>query len=440
MGINSVVTIIGRPNVGKSCLFNRCIGRRQAIVEKTSGVTRDRMHARVYWVQKEFELIDTGGIHFDQASMISKAVINQAKEAIKYSSLILFVVDFTTGLTISDKELMQYLRSFNKNVILVVNKVDNMVKIQNNCEFFEFGLDNIQYVSALHGLNIDGLLDAIVDELKLKDRIIEKTEKLLKIAIVGRPNVGKSSFLNNLLKEERVIVDDQPGTTRDTIDTTVVIEGRKFILIDTAGIRQRKKPHGNIDFYARSRAIQVIKRADVCIVLIDAQDGIRQDDLHIFELIKNEGKGCVVGINKCDLVKLRLDECIYTVDRKAPFMKFAYYVLCSAKKGKHLNLALRLAVHTWANAHRKIKQRNLAKVLTEITAHYKKHNSYTGLKFNYLTQVRVNPPTFVLIVNRPELVKKTILSYIENYIRKSFDFKGVPIRFKVKKKQREKRR
>ncbi len=429
-----LVAIAGRPNVGKSCLFNRLVGKRQSIVEPTSGVTRDRVYAIVTWGKKEFQLVDTGGIHFEAKTQMSGQIIKQAQKGIAQASLILFVVDSTSGLTPEDWGVLNFLRKANRKIIVVVNKVDDMSKISHLSDFYELGIEPILFVSALHGLNIDELLDEVMLHLKPVEIKNEEEEFALKVALVGKPNVGKSSFFNTLINEERVIVSDVAGTTRDSVDTRVSIDGHNYLMIDTAGIKRTKRPKEAIDIFSRSRTIQAVKRADVCIVLIDAEIGIRRDDQHILSLIKDEDKCCVIAINKCDLVKLKIEECQHTLTEQAFYMKYAFSILCSAKNGKNVNAALALAHEAWNNSQKKIKQRHLADTLDQINEHLRKDGQSPQLKIQYITQLRANPPVFAMIVNRPELVKPPFVRFIEGRIRSSYNFQGTPIKIIVKKK------
>ncbi|MFH1094193.1 MAG: ribosome biogenesis GTPase Der [Candidatus Omnitrophota bacterium] len=431
------IAIVGRPNVGKSCLFNRLVGERRAIVEPTSGVTRDRAYADVFWCKKQFSLIDTGGLVLKSKEHLIDMIIKQAQTAIREADLIIFVVDAISGVHAYDREILDFVRTFNKKMILVVNKVDNMAKVETFSEFYELGVSEIIFISALHGLNVDELLDILVKDIAIIENDAPSEEPLvLKVALIGRPNVGKSSFLNKLLNEERVIVSDQPGTTRDSIDTVFELDNQKYIMIDTAGICQKKKLQETIDVYTRSRTIQAIKRSDVCIVLVDAVEGIKRDDLHIFSLIKEEEKCCVIAINKCDLVKLDLADCIKTIDIKAAFMNFAFCVLCSAKQGKNLDSTLRLVQHAWHNGKRKIQQRKLAKTLEEIIEHLKNQRSFESLKLRFLTQLKTMPPIFAFVVNRPELIQASFERFLENKLRSHYDFKGTPIKILFRKKKR----
>ncbi|MFH1062453.1 MAG: ribosome biogenesis GTPase Der [Candidatus Omnitrophota bacterium] len=431
-----LVAIAGRPNVGKSCLFNRLVGKRQSIVEPTSGVTRDRVYAPVHWGKKEFELVDTGGIHFEAKTQMSDQIIKQAQIGIEQASLILFIVDSTSGLTPEDRGILNFLRKANRKIIMVVNKVDDMSKIRHMNEFYELGIEPMLFVSALHGLNIDELLDVIVSYLKPEDKKNPEEEAVftLKVALIGKPNVGKSSFFNTLIKEQRVIVSDVPGTTRDSVDTQVTIDGHNYLMIDTAGIKRQKKPKEAIDLFSRSRTIQAIKRADVCIVLIDAVVGIHRDDLAIFSLIKEEDKCCVIAINKCDLVKLKIEECQQTLTTKAFYMNFAFSILCSAKNGKNVQAALALAQEAWNNSQKKIKQRHLAETLDDINEHLRKDGKNPELKLQYLTQLRTNPPVFAMVVNKPELLKDPFTRFLESRIRSSYNFQGSPVKIIIKKK------
>ena len=437
MSINNeiLVAIAGRPNVGKSCLFNRLVGKRQSIVELTSGVTRDRVYATVNWGKKEFQLVDTGGIHFESKTRMADQIIKQAQKGIDQASLILFIVDSTSGLTPEDWDILKFLRKANKKIMVVVNKVDDMSKINQFTDFYELGIEPVVFVSALHGLNIDELLDEVMLHLK-PVKIEEKAEEgfVLKVALIGKPNVGKSSFFNTLINEERVIVSDVAGTTRDSVDTKVSIDGHNYLMIDTAGIKRKKRPKEAIDIFSRSRTIQAVKRADVCIVLIDAQVGLHRDDLHILSLTKDEDKCCVIAINKCDLVKLKIEECQHTLTEQVFYMKYAFSILCSAKNGRNVNATLALAHEAWNNAQKKIKQRHLADTLAEINEHLLKDGKNHKLKIHYITQLRVSPPVFAMIVNRPELVKQPFIRFIEGRIRSSYNFQGTPIKIIVKKK------
>jgi GTPase len=436
MGKYGLVAIAGRPNVGKSCLFNRLVGKRQSIVEPTSGVTRDRVYAQVHWGRKEFELVDTGGIQIEAKTQMSDQIIKQAQIGIEQASLILFIVDSTSGLTAEDRKTLNFLRKANRKIIMVVNKVDDMSKIAHMGEFYELGIEPMLFVSALHGLNIDELLDVIISHLKPEDKKKPEEEEVfaLKVALVGKPNVGKSSFFNTLINEERVIVSEVPGTTRDSVDTKVTIDGHNYLMIDTAGIKRKKNPKEAIDLFSRSRTIQAIKRADVCIVLVDAVVGMHRDDLAIFSLIKEEDKCCVIAINKCDLVKLDIEECRYTLTSKAYYMNFASSILCSAKNGKNIHAALALAQEAWTNTQKKIKQRNLAETLEEINEYLRKDGKNPQLKLQYLTQLRSNPPVFALVVNKPDLVKEPFMRFLESRIRSSYNFQGSPVKIIIKRK------
>lgn len=431
-----LVAIAGRPNVGKSCLFNRLIGKRQSIVESTSGVTRDRVYAQVQWGKKEFELVDTGGIHFESKTKMADQIIKQAQIGIDQASLILFIVDSTSGLNQEDWGILNFLRKANRKIILVVNKVDDMSKIAHMSEFYELGIEPMLFVSAMHGLNINELLDVVVAHLKPEDKKEPEAEEVfaLKVALVGKPNVGKSSFFNTLINEQRVIVSDVPGTTRDSIDTQVTVDGNSYLMIDTAGIKRSKRPKEAIDLFSRSRTIQAIKRADVCIVLIDAVVGVHSDDLYILSLIKDEDKCCVIAINKCDLVKLQIEECQRTLTDKAFYMNFAFSILCSAKNGKNVHAALALAQEAWNNTQKKIKQRELAETLDGINEYLRKDGKNPQIKLQYLTQLRSNPPVFAFVVNKPDLVKEPFMRFLESRIRSSYNFQGSPVKIIIRKK------
>ncbi|MBU0633789.1 MAG: ribosome biogenesis GTPase Der [Candidatus Omnitrophica bacterium] len=433
------VVIVGRPNVGKSSLFNRILGHRHTIVEATSGVTRDRIYKKAAWKNFDFTLIDTGGIILRERADLSVAVIDQVVWAIETSELIVLVLDAQTGLVPADIEILNFLRRFGKKIIVAVNKVDDISKLNLYSEFYELGAKDIYFVSALHANNIEQLKEAIssaFSKLHTQEKVCE--EYLLKIAIIGRPNVGKSSFLNRILKEERVIVDERPGTTRDAVDTTVEFGGHKIVLIDTAGISAKKKIKDNIDFYSRSRTISAVRRADVCIVMVDAKCGIQNDDLQIFRLIKDEYKPCVIAINKSDLIKIKLSDCIRTINQKAAFIDFAHIVLCSAKENLNLEAAIELAIKSRDNAKLKVKQKDLNETIAHLKQRIPQLSRAGKLKINYLTQTDVLPPKFILLVNHPSLVKDDFIRCIENDLRRRFGFNGVPIQILIREKKKQK--
>ncbi|MCK4993712.1 MAG: ribosome biogenesis GTPase Der [Candidatus Omnitrophica bacterium] len=437
MKIKNKIVIVGRPNVGKSCLFNRLLGERKAIVEPSSGVTRDRTYADAFWDNKKFSLVDTGGLIFKTNEHMSDMIIKQAQTAIVEADLILFVVDSVDGLHAYDREILNYVRTFGKEIILVVNKVDHMAKVEALSEFYELGIDETIFISALHGLNINELLDRVIKDISSIQTDSETEDvQALKVALIGRPNVGKSSFFNKLLREERVIVSTEPGTTRDSVDTALELEDQKYIMIDTAGIRRKKKQQETIDVYSRSRTISAIKRSDVCIVLVDAIEGIRRDDLHIFNLIKEEEKCCIIAINKCDLVKLDIAECIKTIEKEAAFMNFAFLSIVSAKNGKNINATLKLTQDAYANGKRKIQGHKLGKTLEHIVEHLKAQSSFGSLKLSHLTQLKTMPPIFAFIVNRPELIQASFVRFLEKKLRSDYDFKGTPIKILFRKKKR----
>ncbi|MFH2139042.1 MAG: ribosome biogenesis GTPase Der [Candidatus Omnitrophota bacterium] len=422
-----IVAIIGRPNVGKSCLFNRILGRRKAIVESISGVTRDRVFTDVFWEGRKFQLVDTGGLHFQAGDEMTMAVLAQTQKALKEADIVLFVVDAKSGLVAEDRDLANFIRKFNKTVILVVNKVDNFAKIEEHSEFYELGFAEVYFLSALHNINIEDLLDEVVKLIQPAVLQDEDESNILKVAIVGRPNVGKSSFLNRILKEERVVVSAVPGTTRDTVDTKLNVNGQEMLFIDTAGIKKSRKTRETLDVYSRSRTIEAINRADVCIVLVDAQDGILNDDLHLFSLVKDAKKCCVLAVNKIDLAEIKLKDFVYTISKKAAFMRFAFPVLCSAKKGINLPTVLKLAQQAQQNSKRKIKQSDLNETLNRVAENSLQLRSQGVLKLHYLTQTKASPPTFVIIVNKLELIKNAFIRYLENTLRKNYDFQGSPI-------------
>ncbi|MDP8217084.1 MAG: ribosome biogenesis GTPase Der [Candidatus Kaelpia imicola] len=424
-----VVAIIGRPNVGKSTLFNRLLGTRRAIIEKSKGVTRDRAYGDIEWDGAYFTLIDTGGIvtSEDLKKDISVKVREQSLKAIRESDIVVFVVDAAEGLHPLDGEIADILRIEEREVVVVVNKVDNQKMEPALSEFYGLGIDNIVAISAMHGRAVDLLLDILKERLPLVPQR-EELSGAIKLAIIGRPNVGKSSFLNAVLDDERVLVDDKPGTTRDAIDTFLKFKDSEFILIDTAGIRHRGKIKAGIDYFSSVRTRKAISEADIVLFMIDGYDGIRKDDLHYIYNIWEAKKGMVLGINKRDLIEKSLGEYEKLIKERLPIVEYMPIVYFSAKEREGLEEVLLIAKAVYENMGLRIKTSQLNSFIEEIK------DSHPGMargkkifKVYYGAQVDTYPPKMVFTVNHPELIKKNYLNFLERRLRRKFGFFGSPI-------------
>lgn len=447
-----IVALVGRPNVGKSTLFNRIVGRRVAIVEDLPGTTRDRLYADAEWGGVDFVVVDTGGLEVagsreqrtktsrppataQTAGVESGLFLDQMREqaqiAIAEAEVVVFLVDAETGLTASDQEVADVLRRTDKPVILAANKADNNRRRADAVEFYGLGLGDPIAVSALHGHGTGDLMDAIVEALPLIE-VEQDEDERVKIAIVGRPNVGKSSLLNRLLGQERVIVSEVPGTTRDAIDMEIEFEGQPIILIDTAGIRRRGKIAPGVEKYSVLRALKAINRAGVCLLLIDAQDGVTAQDQHIAGYILDEAKSVVVVVNKWDAVeKDSYTMARYTQEIRAAlrFMDYVPVLFISAKTGQRIQQTLQVALQVQAERTRRISTADLNRMLQEATArHPPRSKAGQQLKFYYVTQPEVDPPTFVFFVNDRKLIHFTYERYLENRIREVYGFLGTPLR------------
>ncbi|MFZ5986303.1 MAG: ribosome biogenesis GTPase Der [Bacillota bacterium] len=436
-----VVAVVGRPNVGKSTFFNYLAGKRISIVEDTPGVTRDRIYAEVEWRNRKFTLIDTGGIEPYSEDKIMQQMKRQAEMAINTADVIVFMVDIRDGLTASDKEVATMLRKTQKPVVVVVNKVDKVGEPPAEVyEFYNLGFGDILTVSSLHGLGMGDLLDEIYSHFP-DDLEEEYDEEVIKVAVIGKPNVGKSSLINRILGEERVIVSDIPGTTRDAIDTYVENDEGKFVFIDTAGIRRQSKINENIEKYSTIRSWTAIERADVCVILIDAQEGVTEQDTKIAGYAHEQGKASIIIINKWDLIEKEtgtLEEYRKTVHEKLGFMLYAPVLFISAKTGQRVGKIYELIKFVANQAALRISTGVLNDLLNEATAMVQPPSDKgKRLKIYYMTQASVKPPTFVLFINNMELMHYSYERYLENQLRKSFGFEGTPIRFILREKDKE---
>jgi len=435
-----IVAIVGRPNVGKSTLFNRIAKKRVSIVENIPGVTRDRIYMDAEWLNHEFTMIDTGGIELVHADEIYTSMRHQAQLAMDEADVILFVVDGKSGLTSSDEEVARLLRSTRKPVILAVNKVD---KPKDNTEIYEFynlGLGDPIPISAANLFNIGDLLDKVVESLP-KDNVVEEEADIIKVAIIGRPNVGKSSLVNSLLGEERVIVSDIPGTTRDAIDTYYVKDDLKLILIDTAGMRRKAKIDLPVERYSVIRSLRAIDRADVVLMLIDAVDGVTEQDKKIAGYAHDAGKAVVIVVNKWDLIEkdskttLRFTEAIRS---ELAFMQYAPVAFISALTKQRVTRVVELVKFVAEQHAMRISTSVLNQVVEDATAINPPPSEHgQRLKIYFTTQASVKPPTFVFFVNNPETMHFSYLRYLENKLREAFGFEGTPLKMVVRGRKEE---
>ena len=429
--VRPLVAIVGRQNVGKSTLLNRLAGRRIAIVEDLPGTTRDRLTANVSWLDKEFTLIDTGGVEAKGTSSFSADINRQVDTAVKEAELILFMVDAKEGLMPSDQDVAAMLRPAKKRVLLVVNKADNDRLDMAAPEFAGLGLGEPITISAYHGRGINDLLDAVLARLPSAVTATEsQPAESLKIAIVGRPNVGKSMILNRLLGEERVIVSPIPGTTRDAIDTSLDFDGQRVILIDTAGIKRRGRQGGGVDKYSVIRSLEAIDRADIALLVLDASELITAQDLHVAGYIQQAFKGAIIVVNKWDLAKtLEKNEVTRCLRANLKFMRYSPVLYTSAREGSGIAEIMPQAIKIYHERLKRIGTAELNSTVQQVlSGHTPPHKGTHLLKFLYTTQAEVNPPTFVFFVNDATLMHFSYQRFLENQLRLNFGFEGTPLR------------
>ena len=433
-----IVAVVGRPNVGKSTLFNTIAGKQISIVQDTPGVTRDRIYAEGNWLNYYFTMVDTGGIEPISDDVLLKQMRSQAELAIATADVIIFVTDVKSGVVDADYEVAEMLRRSKKPIVLCVNKVDSIKKYGNDIyEFYQLGLGEPFPVSAANHLGLGDLLDEVVKHFP-KEGLEEEEDGTLKIALIGKPNVGKSSLTNKLLGENRVIVSDIAGTTRDAIDTEVTYNGTPYIFIDTAGLRRKGKVTEDIERYSVIRTVAAVERADICIVLIDAVEGITDGDTRIAGIAHESGKGVIIAINKWDLVEKddkTMQEFTKQLKEKFAYMDYAEYLFISAETGQRIHKIYDLVNMIHDNQLMRIKTGVLNEILAKATA-MKQPPSDKGkrLKLFYISQASVSPPTFVIFVNDRELMHFSYTRYIENQIRENFGFRGTPIRFIIRER------
>ena len=434
--------IVGRPNVGKSTLFNKLIGERISIVEDTPGVTRDRIYAEGEWIGKKFILIDTGGIEQKTNDIIPEQMRLQAEMAIEMADAVIFMVDVKTGLTSADKDVAAMLVKSGKPIVLTVNKTDNVGDVP--MEFYEFynlGLGDPIAISSIHGLGTGDLLDKLYSFVDFDDTE-EEDEDVIKVAVIGKPNVGKSSLINRILGENRVIVSDIAGTTRDAIDTPYIApDGQKYIFIDTAGMRKRGKIDETIERYSVVRSLAAVDRCDVVLIMIDANEGVTEQDTKIAGYAHDKGKASIIAVNKWDLIE-KTDKTMELyrndIERDLSYMTYAPVAFLSAKTGSRVNKIFELIKYVSNQHAMRISTGVLNDVLNEaVTKVQPPSDKGKRLKVYYITQASTKPPTFILFVNDKELAHFSYVRYIENQIRMAFGLEGTPLRFIIRERRKE---
>lgn len=433
-----IVAIVGRPNVGKSQLFNRLAGKRLSIVEDTPGVTRDRLYANSDWRGRDFSIVDTGGIEPSNDNEILQFMRMQAENAIDTADVIIFIVDLRTGVTAADQEIAALLRRSRKSVILAVNKCDTPGDLPPEFyEFYNLGLDSIYGISALHGYGVGDLLDAAYDAFPPADEN-EEAEERIRVALIGKPNVGKSSLLNRLLGEKRVIVSDIAGTTRDSVDANLDNQYGKFTFVDTAGIRRKSKVNEKIEKYSIIRSLLAIERSDVCIIMIDATEGVTEQDTKVAGEAHNAGKGCIIVVNKWDLVEKdgsTMKEFTLRVREGLAYMPYAPILFISAETGQRVEKLFALTQEVYQQNHIRIPTGRLNAILEDATARVQPPTDKgRRLKIYYMTQPSTCPPTFVCFCNDARLFHFSYQRYLENQIRATYELTGTPIRMIIRQK------
>lgn len=435
-----MVAVVGRPNVGKSTLFNLIAGKQISIVKDTPGVTRDRIYADAEWLNNKFTLIDTGGIEPDSQDIILSQMRAQAQLAIDTADVIIFVVDVRTGLVDADYEVANMLRKSGKPVVLCVNKVDSFQKFGNDIyEFYNLGLGDPFGVSSVNQLGVGDMLDEVIRHFPV-ETAEEDEDDSVKVALIGKPNVGKSSVINKLLGQNRVIVSNIAGTTRDAIDTKIVHNGKEYTFIDTAGLRRKGKIDDDIERYSVIRTVAAVDRADICLVLIDATQGITEGDARIAGIAHESGKGVIICVNKWDAVPDKTDKTMKEFQMKLmekfAYMPYAQYLFISAETGQRLNKIFDVVNQVRESQTLRIRTGVLNDIMTRATA-MKQPPSDKGkrLKLFYMTQTAVEPPTFVIFVNDQQLMHFSYTRYIENQIREAFGFPGTPLKFLIRERQ-----
>ena len=438
-----IVAIVGRPNVGKSQLFNRIVGKRVSIVEDTPGVTRDRIMSEAQWLDKAFLLIDTGGIEPDSDDEITAMMRTQAEIAIETADVIIFLTDVRTGLLPDDEEVAKILMKSKKPIVLAVNKCDSPGEPpMEYYEFFNLGMGDPVAISAIQGMGTGDLLDEVVKGFP-SDDISEEEEDIIKVAVVGKPNAGKSSLVNCILGEERMIVSNIPGTTRDAIDSYVEKDGKKYLFIDTAGIRRKSRVNEKVEKYSVLRSYTAVERADVCLILIDGTEGPTEQDTKIAGYAHNEGKASIFVINKWDIVEKNthtMDEMKKEVMEEFPYMMYAPSMFISAKTGQRVEGIFEMIDRVYENSKRRITTGMLNDLIADATARVQPPTDKgRRLKILYGVQSDITPPQFVIFVNDVRLMHFSYERYLENRIRSAFDYTGTPIKFYIRERNEKKK-
>jgi GTPase len=433
------VAIVGRPNVGKSTFFNRLLEQRKAIVDDISGVTRDRQYGVAEWIGKSFNVIDTGGFVPNSQDIFETEIRKQVKIAIEEANALIFMVDAATGITDLDEAMADLLRRTTKPVFLCVNKVDNSERLLEAAEFYSLGIENVFFISSISGSGTGEILDAVAALIPVEEAEDDGEQVVLpKFAIMGQPNVGKSSLLNALVGQERTIVSDIAGTTRDTIHTHYNMFQKEFVLIDTAGIRKKTKVNEDLEFYSVIRAIKAMDEADVCLLLLDATKGITAQDLNIFGLAAKKGKGLVVLVNKWDLVEKETNTARdyekLLKEKIAPFTDVPI-IFISAKEKMRIFKAMEVALDVYDNKTRRIATSQLNEIMLKaVEAYHAPVVRGNQVKIKYVTQLPTHVPSFAFFTNYPDDIKMPYKNYLENKLRENFNFKGVPVRIFFRKK------
>lgn len=434
-----VVAIVGRPNVGKSTFFNRIAGHRISIVEDTPGVTRDRVYAECNWLKHDFTMIDTGGIEPSSSDIILSQMRDQAQVAIDTADVIVFMLDGKVEYTSADEEIAMMLRRAKKPIVLVLNKIDNAKMPEHFYSFYNLGLGEPIAISSVNALNLGDLLDEVVKHFPDPEETEEDDDRI-KIAMIGKPNAGKSSLINTIIGENRVIVSEIAGTTRDAIDTPFTYGDQEFVLIDTAGLRRKAKVRENIEKYSALRAITAIERSDVCFIVIDATEGVTEQDKKVAGYAHEAGRASIIVVNKWDLIQKdnsTFNDFTRVVRSELSFMQYAPIIFVSALTKQRINDLLQKAIYISNQHSMRIPTGTLNDILSEATTlNQPPSDKGKRLKIYYITQKGIRPPSFVLFVNDKELAHFSYIRYIENQIRKNFPFEGTPIDFVIRERSR----
>ena len=436
------MAIIGRPNVGKSTLFNRLIGRREAIVDPRPGVTRDRNFGTADWNGRRFWLVDTGGLVLGASDALNRAIRTQVEAAVAECDVLLFVVDVETGVHPADLEIAQYLRTARRPVLVVANKADQIPDDPRHLVFYELGLGDPFPVSAAIGKSTGDLLDRITEMLPASG--VVEDEEAVHVAVIGRPNVGKSSLVNRLLGKERVVVAAEPGTTRDAIDTALQFEGKKIVFIDTAGLRKRSKVEDDVEFYATLRTSRAIERADVCVLVVDAKDGMHVQDLRIIGDAWERGAGVIVAVNKWDLIEEKDSNTAIRGEQelaaRAPFLNFIPFLYISAKTGQRVTKLFELILTVADERRKRVPTAEVNRVLETLVSRQQPPQPVgESVRLFYASQIGTAPPRFAIVANRPDAIPESYARYLVNGFREAWAFTGAPVNVKFRRKRQARR-